>query len=192
MLSIAGAVNATVLTFDDIGAIANIGTVPDGYGGLDWDNMAYKNRNASLGTGYDNGTVSGDYVAFNYYANVATVSNGLFDFNGAYLTAAWNTGLSIEIVGLVNGVQAYIQTVIVDTTGPTWFDFNFLGVDSLSFSSFGGTDANSNDNGAGVHFAMDNFTFNEVSTVPVPAAVWLFGSGLVGLIGFGRRKMAAA
>lgn len=27
-----------------------------------------------------------------------------------------------------------------------------------------------------------------VSTVPIPGAVWLFGSGLVGLIGFARRK----
>ena len=26
------------------------------------------------------------------------------------------------------------------------------------------------------------------STVPVPAAVWLFGSGLIGLIGLARRK----
>lgn len=30
-----------------------------------------------------------------------------------------------------------------------------------------------------------------VSSVPVPAAVWLFGSGLVGLIGFARRKTRA-
>lgn len=29
-----------------------------------------------------------------------------------------------------------------------------------------------------------------VSTVPVPAAVWLFGSGLIGLAGFARRKKA--
>lgn len=29
-----------------------------------------------------------------------------------------------------------------------------------------------------------------VSAVPVPAAVWLFGSGLLGLIGIGRRKKA--
>ena len=28
----------------------------------------------------------------------------------------------------------------------------------------------------------------KVSTVPVPAAVWLFGSGLIGLIGLARRK----
>jgi hypothetical protein len=30
----------------------------------------------------------------------------------------------------------------------------------------------------------------DVSAVPVPAAVWLFGSGLLGLIGIGRRKKA--
>lgn len=30
----------------------------------------------------------------------------------------------------------------------------------------------------------------DVSAVPVPAAAWLFGSGLVGLVGFARRKRA--
>ncbi len=32
--------------------------------------------------------------------------------------------------------------------------------------------------------------FTEVSEIPVPAAVWLFGSGLVGLVGMARRKKA--
>ena len=30
----------------------------------------------------------------------------------------------------------------------------------------------------------------EISAVPVPAAVWLFGSGLLGLVGVARRKLA--
>jgi hypothetical protein len=30
-----------------------------------------------------------------------------------------------------------------------------------------------------------------LSTVPVPAAVWLFGSGIVGLVGLARRRMTA-
>ena len=42
-----------------------------------------------------------------------------------------------------------------------------------------------------------NFDFTELhvmsltSTVPIPSAVWLFGSGLLGLIGIARRKKAA-
>ncbi|MFV9616678.1 MAG: VPLPA-CTERM sorting domain-containing protein [Gammaproteobacteria bacterium] len=34
----------------------------------------------------------------------------------------------------------------------------------------------------------DNLSFADTSAVPVPAAVWLFGSGLLGLVGVARRK----
>jgi len=33
-------------------------------------------------------------------------------------------------------------------------------------------------------------TFDDLTFIPIPAAVWLFGSGLVGLIGITRRKKA--
>lgn len=36
----------------------------------------------------------------------------------------------------------------------------------------------------------NSLTVTSVSTVPVPAAAWLFGSGLLGLIGMARRRMA--
>lgn len=36
-------------------------------------------------------------------------------------------------------------------------------------------------------FAIDNLTIG-ASAIPVPAAIWLFGSGLIGLIGIARRK----
>ena len=35
-----------------------------------------------------------------------------------------------------------------------------------------------------------NIAFS-VTPVPLPAAVWLFGSGVVGVIAFARRKMSA-
>ena len=42
------------------------------------------------------------------------------------------------------------------------------------------------------NIALDNLTFHNViiptSNVPVPSALWLFGSGLLGLIGISRRK----
>lgn len=39
-------------------------------------------------------------------------------------------------------------------------------------------------------FSLDDVTFGPVSAVPVPAAAWNFGSGLLGLIGIARRKKA--
>ncbi len=35
------------------------------------------------------------------------------------------------------------------------------------------------------------YDFSRPSAVPVPAAVWLFGTALIGLVGFGKRKKAA-
>jgi len=39
--------------------------------------------------------------------------------------------------------------------------------------------------------AFGDFTFAAAQPVPIPAAVWLFGSGLVCLVGMARRKKAA-
>ena len=42
-------------------------------------------------------------------------------------------------------------------------------------------------------FARADLTFStyvDVSAVPVPAAVWLFGTALIGLVGFGKRRKA--
>jgi len=58
--------------------------------------------------------------------------------------------------------------------------FNWLGVDQIRFT------AGVNTFGLGI----DNVNVN-VSAVPVPAAVWLFGSGLAGLIGASRKKKQA-
>jgi hypothetical protein len=55
--------------------------------------------------------------------------------------------------------------------------------DNLSFG-FGATATGNN--GSGIFY--DNLEFAEVSQVPVPAAVWLFGSGLIGLVGVARRR----
>lgn len=44
-------------------------------------------------------------------------------------------------------------------------------------------------NGIGANYEITSVS--SVTTVPVPAAAWLFGSGLLGLIGIARRKKAA-
>ncbi len=62
------------------------------------------------------------------------------------------------------------------------FDVNPNHMYSLSISSIhGGNDA--------AH--LGTFLQAELSAVPIPAAVWLFGTALVGLVGFSRRKQSA-
>lgn len=62
--------------------------------------------------------------------------------------------------------------MLVDFTG-------YSGVTSLIINDLAST---------GFGFAYGDFSF---TPVPVPAAVWLFGSGLLGLVGIARRKNTA-
>ena len=186
----AGAAGATVLTFDDLAPITTeIGTISDGYGGFDWSQMGYTNTAFDVvGSGYYNGAVSGDYVAYNQWASVATVSDFSFDFNGAYFTGVWNDGLNVNIQGLSGGTMLYNETIQVDHNGPTWFSANYIGIDQLVLSSYGGTHVVSG--GSGAHFAMDNFTFNETAPVPEPSTILLMGAGLLGLVGYNRKRFS--
>lgn len=43
------------------------------------------------------------------------------------------------------------------------------------------------DNATNDYILADNYSIS-VSAVPIPAALWLFGSALIGLVGFGKRK----
>ncbi len=180
--------SATVLTFDDI-STNSIGTIADGYGGLDWGGFGYLDSGSSSSyqnSGYENGTVSGDYVAYNEFGRVGTVSNSTFDFNGTYLAGAWRDGLNIEVSGYNGGSLLYQTTVVVNHDVATWFDFDFFGIDQLTFSSFGGVEV-ANLGGSGSHFAMDNFTIDQTA-VPEPATLGLLGLALCGLGVSSRRR----
>lgn len=92
------------------------------------------------------------------------------------------TGASVEFYLADYRFADNNQDYIVDEW--SWVDLSGLGaVVGLEFSlssSDGGSDYGMNIPG---YFAMDNLT-----TVPVPGAVWLLGGGLLGLIGLRRRQ----
>ncbi len=157
--------HAEVLTFDELTTDPYIASIPSGYGGLTWDMVGAVNENVYPDSGYERASVSGTYAAFNVLGEIGTVSGPVFDFNGVYLIAAWREGLNITVSGYNNGALLYETTVVVDLYEPTWFDFNYSGIDTLVFESFGGTDVLPNPY-IGPHFAMDNFTINEVITPP--------------------------
>ena len=149
--------SADVLTFE---GLADVSPIPNGYGGLNWDNFSVLDAAVYPNSGYAHGTVSASMVAFNSFANPASVSapSGTFTFHGAYLTGAWNNGLNIQVEGLVSGLPILTRTVVVDTIRPRWFTFDYANVESVRFTTFGGTDAGLD--GSGTHLAMDDFKFN--------------------------------
>jgi hypothetical protein len=187
------ATQAAVITFDDLPSVEFAGTIDNGYKGFDWSWFAYIDKFALPNTGFEKGVVSGQYGAYNDFAATATTSGSLFDFNGAYLTAAWNDGLKIEVSGFVNGVAQYSKTVVINTASAQWFDFNFFGIDALSFRSYGGERNPQLDND-GEHFILDNFTYNEprpTAKVSEPSTMILFGMGIVflGLLASRRKNI---
>ena len=118
--------------------------------------------------------VSSNNVAFNASANTATISGATFNLNSAYLTGAWNNGLQLRVEGYANGTKTYDNTYTINATGPTLIDFNYLGVDSVDFNSFGGTQ-NPGFTSSGEQFVMDNLS---VTLVPEPSAPALLVIGV--------------
>jgi hypothetical protein len=169
--------NAQVLlTFDDLPTRYGVPShIPNGYGGLDWSNFGV--LDGSL-PGYVAAVVSPPNVAFGA-GNPATIStpSGLFDLDSAYLTAALNVAtLNIQVQGFVGATMLYNNTYAVNDSGPTLINFNYDGVDSVTFTS-------------GSIFAMDNLTV----TVPEPSswAIMLLAAVLSG-VGANRRESGMA
>jgi hypothetical protein len=168
------ATHLQTINFDDI----NLGSqpyelIPSGYAGLNWGSNFYvldSQQAPYLGTGYDNGTMSGSQVAFNGSGLPASFSalSGTLNFFGAYLTSAWLATDTVEVMGLRAGATVFDQTVTITKDTAKLFQFNFSNVDTVKFVSQGNS-----------QIAFDNV---QISAVPEPETYALLGLGAVGLL----------
>lgn len=80
----------------------------------------------------------------------------------------------VVVGGILNGVDA-----VTSQTDDFWINFN---TDTNTFLRFAYSTSQTNDN-----FTTATGTIT-VSPVPLPATAWLFGSGLIGLIGIALKR----
>ncbi|MCG3144064.1 MAG: hypothetical protein HONDAALG_01456 [Gammaproteobacteria bacterium] len=192
---------AAILDFDDILPATSDQAVPVGYGGFDWEsspaipatmqNADYMDGTTGFGNSY--GAPSG---ANAIYTNAELIIKRAedFTFNTVYLTsfsgfnAAYGASAGgVQVKGFNNGVEMGSQTVALANDKYDLFDFSAFGVvDELRFlPTAGGSN--------GLYFLLDNLSYDiQPAAVPLPAAVWLLGGALAGLMSTARRRRAAA
>ena len=150
--------------------------------------------------GQANATVyvlSGDMDAFQATTNPSNTGNGTGTIAGDYddVTNSLNYSITwMDLTSSVTNMHFHVGSVGV----PGGVDLGIPGpwsspqVGSATLSALQETNLLSGDWYVNVHTV--NFSGGEirgqviVNPVPIPAAVWLFGSGLLGLIGIARRK----
>ena len=137
----------------------------------------------------------GDYNAFELTLGDTITASGVFDDSA--LSAG--SGTILFGSGSINTMTLYIGTEIftADNDGsPTMTLSNFSLTDFDYYALAGVNGAPADFSSFFTGFDDGAFLYGEWQTtvtltpVPVPAAVWLFGSGLIGLIGIARRRQS--
>jgi len=191
------------------GAVISIATTDDGAGGVNFSvtsatDMVYTGTAGGLFT-MTNIAGSGSVDAAGNVSYTPTGRLGAAQFFAYLGTPAWNindsaapNGGNTTYSGFTSGSQ--MNFAFVDTDGDGVED---TFVDNLTLSGSTLNDSLnativSVDNIGTAWGGFVNTPYSEVwsvsftdTTVPVPAAVWLFGSGLIGLAGVARRRKTA-
>jgi hypothetical protein len=137
-----------------------------------------------------NADPGGNTLSHNYGGSTMTltkIGGGLFDFNSIDLADIYNNGVEEDVqFNFLFGDSSTLQTTVTldNLVGLQTFTFNQFGLSQVSWTPL---------TTPGPFLQLDNIVVDaSVSQVPVPAAVWLFGSGLAGLLGFNRKHAQAA
>jgi len=167
------------------------------------DNYAIDLINGSNSSRYRNINLSGFSIDAGSYFVVCSNANLVANCNYSFTSSSgWFQNGAPDAVALYDGANlldalSYEGLLSPYTEGETLtIKDNNTDITSIS-RIIDGVDSNNNaldfelgciTPGSANIAGMGDCSVTQVSAVPVPAAAWLFGSGLVGLVGFARRK----
>lgn len=180
-----GALEARTIDFEDLyhpdAESPSVYKMPEGYAGFNWS-WFFSNDKWPGTNGYVYGTIGQTSCVTTNYATMSKADGGYFDFYGAYISDAYFNG-TVVVEGYRDGTKIYdgLPSIAIYepnlSLDPTFYTFNYEQIDTLKFY-----------NEYEVHMCLDNITIgNEIAGVPIPGAIWLLGSGLIGIVGI-RRK----
>lgn len=205
--ALSGTVNAATLTYTDrslfeaaVGPImvedfesyAEGQTVPNLFGGLGtFDTSGQPLPSVFYGNWFEAGGVQGGALIPEPRFNSLSI---LIDFGSPQFGVGGDLFDDRDGNPFVNVLTLTITTTLnnvfsVSETDPAVNQVGFLGITSLE----GIIRAEFSIDGVGGNLEVDNFTVAAepgMSAVPVPAAVWLFGTALFGMLGFSNRRNA--
>jgi hypothetical protein len=175
--------SAYTLTFDDLPYPGLFLPIPNGYGGLNWNDPNtgqqeyYLDGTLYPGTGYDNGIVSPNNVAFDGFAAGATLTtvSGFLSLDSGWFTSAHFTNVD-EIDTYLGGnlTGAFVFPAL--TSQPTFVDFGGVLFDTMIIFSDGD------------QLAIDNLTLDNGTSTPEPASLLLLGTGALTLMSRLRKR----
>lgn len=183
---------ALTIAFDDLTDTSfGFGGTPiaNGYQGLNWVNWNVLNTTDAQSifgpSGATPGTVSLPNIAYNSDGGEAIFSSTTpFEFDSAYLTAVWNSGMTVTVTGLLNGTQEDQTRLSPSATVATLYTFDWSGVNEVDILPIGGTPCltTCGYSGSGTQLALDNLIITPSTVVtPEPSTLAIVAAGLAGL-----------